>query len=173
MKNYNLLFNKLSFLVSKNLNDIFLKYNLNTPCFMIAESCTGGLISEVIIRTPGVSRFYNGCIVAYSNNLKVNLIGVDENIINKYGAVSYETAYEMVFKLAQKYNLKFCISTTGISGPTGGSIKKPVGTVYFGFYVLDQINVIKNVFYGNRQEISYKATLFALKQFLKKLIQIK
>ena len=100
-----------------------------------AESCTGGLVSSTLINYPGISSvFMEGC-VTYSNESKINRLGVSENTLIKYGAVSEETAREMAEGIAKNLNTNVAISTTGIAGPGGGTTDKPVGLVYIGIYI--------------------------------------
>jgi len=96
----------------------------------IAESCTGGLITDRITNVPGSSAFLDRGIVAYSNECKVDTLGVPKEVLEKHGAVSEETAISMAEGVRKLANADMGISTTGIAGPTGGSELKPVGTVY-------------------------------------------
>jgi len=120
------------------------KYTLS-----IAESCTGGLISKTITDVEGSSDFYKGSIVAYDNCIKINELGISESIINSKGAVSDEVARAMSSSIKEKFKTDIGIATTGISGPGGGSDKKPVGLIYiaisFGNKIFSkQFNLIPN-----------------------------
>ncbi|MBP5236582.1 MAG: nicotinamide-nucleotide amidohydrolase family protein [Clostridia bacterium] len=97
-----------------------------------AESCTGGLLGKLITDNPGVSEFYLGGAVCYSNEAKIRLLGVSERTISEHGAVSRETAEEMAEGIRKKLGADIGVSTTGIAGPGGGTEKKPVGLVYVG-----------------------------------------
>ena len=97
-----------------------------------AESCTGGLISKMITDVAGCSDVFEGGVVSYSNDVKMKLLGVKPETLEKHGAVSYETAKEMALGVRQACMADVGISTTGIAGPTGGTAEKPVGTVYIG-----------------------------------------
>lgn len=97
-----------------------------------AESCTGGLISKMITDVAGCSDVFEGGVVSYSNDVKMKLLGVKAETLEKHGAVSYETAKEMALGVRQACMADVGISTTGIAGPTGGTKEKPVGTVYIG-----------------------------------------
>lgn len=99
-----------------------------------AESCTGGLLSNMFTDVPGSSEYFNGGIVAYANEVKINQLNVDERILIEYGAVSREVALQMAKGAAETMNSEIGISTTGIAGPGGGSPEKPVGTVWIGFW---------------------------------------
>jgi nicotinamide-nucleotide amidase len=94
------------------------------------ESCTGGLFAAAVTDIPGASAIFNRGIVAYCDDAKISELNVDPKIIEKFGAVSFETAKAMVIGLENKTGSRICISVTGIAGPTGGSIEKPVGLVY-------------------------------------------
>lgn len=98
--------------------------------FGTVESCTGGLGGKLITDISGVSGCYEGSIVSYSNEIKSNLLGVSCETIEKHGAVSAQTASEMVFYGLQKLNCDYCFSITGVAGPGGGTLQKPVGSVY-------------------------------------------
>lgn len=98
----------------------------------VAESCTGGLVSNEIISTPGSSKIFNLGIISYSNQSKEKILNVKKKNIVKYGAVSTQVCKEMVENLYKISKSKICISTTGIAGPGGGSSLKPVGLVFIG-----------------------------------------
>lgn len=95
-----------------------------------AESCTGGYVANQITSVPGASRYYEGSVVSYSNEVKVNVLGVSRETLEAYGAVSEQTAREMAEGARRALNTTFAISTTGIAGPDGGTAEKPVGTVW-------------------------------------------
>ncbi|OHX64840.1 competence/damage-inducible protein A [Flammeovirga pacifica] len=97
-----------------------------------AESCTGGFVAQRITKMSGCSTFYNGGIVSYSNEVKMSQLGVKEETLKKYGAVSEQTALEMAANVKAKYGADYGIATTGIAGPGGGTEEKPVGTVWIG-----------------------------------------
>jgi nicotinamide-nucleotide amidase len=95
-----------------------------------AESCTGGEIAHMITSVPGSSAYYKGSVVAYSNSVKTRLLGIDEEIISKYGAVSEETVKEMAKSARRILGTDFSLATSGIAGPDGGTESKPVGTLW-------------------------------------------
>lgn len=95
-----------------------------------AESCTGGYVANQITSIPGSSRYYEGSVVSYSNEVKMNVLGVSRETLDAYGAVSEQTAREMAEGARRVLNTTFAISTTGIAGPDGGTAEKPVGTVW-------------------------------------------
>lgn len=95
-----------------------------------AESCTGGGIAALITSVPGSSEYFKGGIVAYSNEIKKNLLSVSNQTLEKHGAVSQETVIEMVRGAMKSIKSDYAIATSGIAGPGGGSIEKPVGTIW-------------------------------------------
>ena len=97
----------------------------------VAESCSGGLIASRITDVAGSSVYFHGAVVAYSNEAKVSQLGVESSTLKKYGAVSEPTAREMAEGVRKLFGVDWGVSTTGISGPTGGTPDKPVGLVYF------------------------------------------
>ena len=117
-----------------------------------AESCTGGMVASALIDYPGISSvFLEGC-VTYSNESKIKRLGVKEETLNKYGAVSEETAIEMAKGIAEGLGADIGLSTTGVAGPGGGTDEKPVGLVYTAVYFKGEIKVYKNIYNGNRQK---------------------
>ena len=131
------------------------------------ESCTGGLLASEITNIPGSSLWFDRGFVIYSNQSKIDCVGVKPNTLNKYGEVSQETANEMALGGLVNSGGNIVISITGIAGPTGGSKIKPVGMVFFG--IAQKENIIfehQALFKGNRAEIREKALLFALNQLL-------
>ncbi|MEG1424682.1 MAG: competence/damage-inducible protein A [Peptostreptococcaceae bacterium] len=124
----------------------------------VAESCTGGMVSSSLINYPGISSvFIEGCIT-YSNEAKVKRLGVKEETLKKFGAVSEETAKEMAYGVAKGFDTNIGLSTTGIAGPEGGSDEKPVGLVYMGIYINGSTTVKKYNFNGSRSLIRQRAT---------------
>ena len=128
----------------------------------VAESCSGGQLSSTITKVPGVSRIFNMGIVTYSNQAKSSLLKIPISKIIKHGAVSKEVALSMVLKLAKLSKSKICISTTGISGPSGGTKNKPIGLVYIGVKFNKQVFVVKNIFIGDRKKIQNDTVNYAL-----------
>jgi len=117
-----------------------------------AESSTGGLISSRVINVPGSSAYMKGGIVAYSNEIKEKILGVKEEILKKFGAVSEETAKEMVLGVRKLFNTDIALSDTGIAGPTGATPTKPLGLHYIGFYNNGVVEVHKVIQKGERND---------------------
>jgi nicotinamide-nucleotide amidase len=97
----------------------------------VAESCSGGLVASRITDVAGSSGYFHGAVVAYSNEAKVSQLGVQSATLEKYGAVSEPTAREMAEGVRKLFGVDWGVSTTGISGPSGGTPEKPVGLVFF------------------------------------------
>ena len=141
--------------------------NLTITC---CESLTGGLVASRIVEVAGSSKVLNESYVTYAISSKISLVGVDKEIIDKYGVVSEETAYEMAKKSSLKAKSDIAISTTGIAGPTGGDEKNPVGTVCFGFKIGDEIITLRKVFENKgRNKIRNMAANFAISYMCKLL----
>ena len=113
-----------------------LSQNKSLAC---AESCTGGLIAHKITQLSGVSQFFMGGVVTYSNQAKTDFLGVTQALLEKHGAVSSEVAAAMAEGARQKFGVDIAISTTGVAGPTGGSAEKPVGLVWLGLATADGV----------------------------------
>ena len=128
-----------------------------------AESCTGGMIASKLIEVPGISKNFIESIVSYSNEAKIKRLKVKKETLEKYGAVSEEVAREMLAGLKTDIG----ISTTGIAGPDGGTKDKPVGLVYIGIKVKDEVKVFKRELKGDRNKIRQRAMMHALYNLLK------
>ena len=124
-----------------------------------AESCTGGLLSALITDVSGISKVFDRGVVTYSNESKMSELGVKKDTLDRYGAVSEETAIEMAKGLYDTTGSDICISVTGIAGPDGGSEQKPVGLVYIGVCYLGNCYAEKFNFRGNRSRIRNSSAL--------------
>lgn len=131
-----------------------------------AESCTGGMISSTIVDVPGASTVVNECHVTYSNEAKVKYLGVKEDTLNKYGAVSEETAYEMALGAQKIADANVAVGVTGLAGPGGGTEQKPVGLVYVGYNVNGKVIVERYIFKGNRTEIRTQTTTKVIERLI-------
>ncbi len=139
---------------------IFLQMHQGT--LAVAESCTGGWISKRITDIPGCSQYFLGGMVTYSNQSKIDLLGVDPEILRQHGAVSAQVAEQMADGVRRRFGSTYGLSVTGIAGPTGGTPEKPVGVVYFGWS--DSVNVSHHriLCNGDRDLIRQLATQNAL-----------
>ena len=118
-----------------------------------AESCTGGMIGACLTSIPGISRYYGYGFVTYSNEAKQKLLGVLPDTLNKFGAVSAETALQMAQGALRVSGSDIAVSVTGIAGPGGGTALKPVGLVYVGFASEDKRLFKKLNLSGNRDTV--------------------
>ncbi|MDR3540143.1 MAG: competence/damage-inducible protein A [Desulfosporosinus sp.] len=129
-----------------------------------AESCTGGLLGAALTQEPGSSEFYLGGVVSYSNSVKQEILGVNEDDLKKFGAVSEEVAKEMAAGVRSKVGSDLAISTTGIAGPDGGSDQKPVGLVYIGLATPEGVQAKRFQFYGERESVRQLTVQAALNE---------
>ncbi|MBF0331465.1 MAG: nicotinamide-nucleotide amidohydrolase family protein [Candidatus Omnitrophica bacterium] len=123
-----------------------------------AESCTGGLIGHTLTNIPGSSDWYKGGVIAYANDIKIRLLGVPSAMIEQYGAVSAPVAQAMAEGARHRLKSDLAIATTGIAGPAGGTVKKPVGLVFIAMATPKKTLVKKFIFKGSRLNIK-KQTL--------------
>lgn len=145
-----------------NIEDVVYKLlSENGLTISFAESCTGGMISSKFVDIPGVSKVYNGSVVAYSNEVKISLLNVPETIISTYGAVSEECVKFMAENVRRILKSDFAVAVSGIAGPTGGSEAKPVGTVCFAFSSDSFTHTVTHNLRGNREMVRKRSTLLA------------
>lgn len=146
----------------------------------LAESCTGGLVSQEITSVAGSSAWFDRGFVTYSNCAKVEMLGVAEQTLLNYGAVSEATALEMVKGALKNSHAQIAGSITGIAGPDGGTADKPVGTVCFAWAEAEAISQnttnqnttsqsATRLFIGNREEIRQQAAVFLMAQLIDQL----
>jgi nicotinamide-nucleotide amidase len=142
----------------------------NKKTLSTAESCTGGYISHLITSMAGSSAYYKGSIISYSNEIKIGLLDVNPLTIEKYGAVSKETVIEMANGVLKKMKTDYAIAVSGIAGPDGGSIEKPIGTIWIAVGNNKSIITEKFLHGEDRGRNIRKAALSAL-NMLRKVIQ--
>lgn len=135
------------------------------------ESCTGGLVGKILTDLGGSSGYYQGGIISYANAVKEQVLGVSSETLATYGAVSEETAKEMVEGVFRVLRTDYAIATTGIAGPGGGSQEKPVGLVYIGIGTPRGITVHKEIFIGDRTSIRKSVAERAIQYVYKELIE--
>ena len=136
-----------------------------------AESCTGGLVGKMLTDLGGSSGYYQCGVISYANAVKEQVLGVSSETLATYGAVSEETAKEMVEGVFRVLRTDYAIATTGIAGPGGGSQEKPVGLVYIGIGTPRRITVYKEIFIGNRTSIRKSVAERAIQYVYKELIE--
>jgi len=128
-----------------------------------AESCTGGLLAACFTDVPGASNWFEQSWVTYSNDAKTNRLGVNSATLQQYGAVSEQTVLEMANGARAKAQADIAVAISGIAGPDGGTQDKPVGTVWIGWSLSEQLtDAERAVFVGNRQQVRNAALIAAL-----------
>ena len=157
-----------------NLEAEKLYYNCikNRLTITTAESCTGGMISSAIVHINGSSKIYKSSFIVYSNDMKSALLNIPNDLITKNGAVSEIVALNMAKNSLKILKADLSIAVTGIAGPTGGSIDKPVGLVWIGIGTKEKLVTNKYQFDGNRLEIRQKTTYESLKLANKIILKI-
>ncbi len=148
--------------------EIYLWMKEHRKTLALAESCTGGFMASQLTSVPGSSAYFLGSVVAYSNWLKEEILGVSKATLQTHGAVSREAVHEMWRGLMQKTKADFGIAVSGIAGPTGGSEEKPVGTIWYALGG-DTVEVDTFVVQGNRHTVILRATERILGLLYKKI----
>jgi nicotinamide-nucleotide amidase len=136
-----------------------------------AESCTGGYIAHLITGIPGSSAWFKGSVVAYANEIKENILGVNPASIREYGAVSKQVVTEMAVSLQTRFDAGYVIATSGIAGPDGGTPDKPVGTTWIAIATPRDVVALHYLYGDNRERNIRRTALQALNLLRKKLIQ--
>jgi nicotinamide-nucleotide amidase len=135
----------------------------------VAESCTGGCLSALLTSISGSSTYFDRGYITYSNQAKMDMLDVDAEILEQFGAVSEQSALEMVNGVIQNSHSDVAVSITGIAGPTGGTVEKPVGMVCFGFCVKDKHFVKTQHFSGDRETVVANSVDFAIQTLVDEL----
>lgn len=166
-KNAQELFKGKIFIADNPIKHIVISLQKHQKTISIAESCTGGLISKMITKIPGASNVYEGGLVTYSNRIKTSWLGVDENSLKTYGAVSEAVIKQMLQGVLKASNADFAIATSGVAGPEGGTKTKPVGTVFIGVANKEGKFLVERLFLqGDRNYIQSQSSYAALKLLL-------
>ena len=134
--------------------------------FGFAESLTGGMISSQIVGVPGASAVFSGSVVSYTNEVKMNVLGVPSSVIEKNTEVSAECAEAMAEGVCRVIGCDYAVAVTGIAGPTGELPGKPVGTVYFGYHGNGKSGSFRRYFEGDRLEIRNKTAECAVETLI-------
>lgn len=127
-----------------------------------AESCTGGGVGAALTSVPGASNVFLGGVVSYSNAVKCNVLGVRGETLAEFGAVSSETAAQMAVGARRLTGADLAVSVTGVAGPGGGSVEKPVGLVWFALASADGVRSEKAIFAGDRAAVRKQSVVHAL-----------
>ncbi|OFX23485.1 MAG: hypothetical protein A2041_15090 [Bacteroidetes bacterium GWA2_31_9b] len=155
---------------SEQLEDVIAKLLLTKGITLsIAESCTGGYISHLITSISGSSAYFKGSIIAYSNEIKENILNISKSNLEAYGAVSKQVVEEMAIHVRELFDTDFSIATSGIAGPTGGSQEKPVGTIWIAIADKNGVISLKYVFGDDRLRNIQRASLTALNMLQKRV----
>lgn len=149
--------------LTKTLSEILLS---KAWTISLAESCTGGLVCATLTELAGSSNWFERGYITYSNEAKAECLGVPSEVIESHGAVSEEVAKAMAEGARIQSGSNVAVSITGIAGPTGGSIEKPIGTVCFGWATENQVLTKTMRFDGDRQMVRQQATEFALTELI-------
>jgi nicotinamide-nucleotide amidase len=131
-----------------------------------AESCTGGLIAAAITSVSGSSAWFDRGFITYSNEAKMQMLGVSAKTLEVFGAVSEQTACEMARGVLTHSSATIAFSVTGVAGPTGGTATKPVGMVCFGFATAHGIQTTTQLFEGDRGSVRAQSVAFALRKLM-------
>ena len=134
-----------------------------------AESCTGGLLGHRITQVEGSSKVFKGGMISYSNKAKVDQLNIDQDLLNKFGAVSHEVALKMAKNIRGIFSSDIGVSVTGIAGPGGGTDDKPVGLVYVGYSDSQTVNAYQFNFHSNRHTNKIRTSQSVFSQILKKI----
>jgi nicotinamide-nucleotide amidase len=153
--------------ITQQIGEILCKKNAKLTT---AESCTGGGISKAITAVSGSSQWFEFGFVTYANTAKQKLLGVSQETLDEYGAVSEQVVREMAQGAIQQSNADYAIAVSGIAGPDGGTEQKPVGTVWVCWQTPQQIGTQKFILEGDRQAIRTAAIKNSLQQLLQHLI---
>ena len=144
------------------------KHNYTISC---AESCTGGMLSELITRNQGASKIFMGAAICYSYESKIKILEIEQSLLKSFSSVSEEIALLMAENSRKLFSSTFSLSITGIAGPCGASKNKPIGTVCFGLATPDSVKSKKIHIEGKfRQKIRQNACLFAMNWFKSSMI---
>lgn len=133
-----------------------------------AESCTGGYLAHLITSIAGSSSYFNGSVVSYSNDVKVNVLGVKRQTLDQLGAVSEQTVFEMAEGVKRITNSDCTIAVSGIAGPDGGTFEKPVGTVWIAVHTPNTGTVAKRFLFGDDRERNIRRSALAALDMLRK-----
>ncbi|MDR2867075.1 MAG: CinA family protein [Acholeplasmatales bacterium] len=144
----------------------------NNFTITFAESCTGGLASHLLTNIPGASRVFNFSVVTYANEAKTAFLGVDEQILTTQGAVSKACVEAMAQGIAKVAKSNLSIAISGLAGPTGAT-SKPIGLVYFGYYLNGQVFSTDHQFHGSRRHIQRSSAKFSYYYLIKEIIKLK
>ena len=143
----------------------------NNFTISVAESLTGGKISSMLVEKSGISESFLEGVVCYSNKSKIITLGVNEETLEKFGAVSEEVVKEMALGVANRLGADFAVATTGIAGPNSDESGKPVGLAYIGIYSQGEVSAKEVLFTGDRELIRYRTSVEAFAEIRKNILE--
>ncbi len=149
--------------INNQSKDLYINCIKKKLTITTAESCTGGMISSAIVHINGSSNIFKSAVIVYSNEMKSKILNISNDLILTNGAVSEEVAIHMAKNALNLIKADLSIAVTGIAGPTGGSIDKPVGLVWIAIGSKSKVITKKCQFHGNRLEVRKKTTYESLK----------
>ena len=141
--------------ILESLHDLCVSKGISVA---IAESCTSGLIASKLTLKSGSSSFFKGGIIAYQNDIKIKILGVDEQAILQYTEVSTEVVKQMAEGVRKSFSVDYSIATSGYAGPSGGTNNNPIGTVFIAISSASGVDVERFIFSGDRQGIVSQAS---------------
>jgi len=150
--------------IKKTTKKIIQKLTEDKHTITFAESCTGGRIAVAFTEISGASSVLNGSCVTYSNEIKHLWLGVEEKVLENYGAVSQQCITQMLEGIKKMAGSDYAIAVSGIAGPTGGTEEKPVGTVYIGLQTPFSQEVFHCFFHGDRKQVQEQSVVFAIEK---------
>ena len=150
--------------ITKTTENIILELKKNRQTITFAESCTGGRIAAAFTAISGSSAVLNGSCVTYSNEIKHLWLGVEETVLENFGAVSQQCVAQMLEGIKNLAGADYAIAVSGIAGPTGGTELKPVGTVYVGIQTPFAQEVFHCFFHGDREQVQEQSVVFAIEK---------
>ena len=145
--------------ILESLHDLCVSKRISVA---VAESCTSGLIASKLTLKSGSSTFFKGGIIAYQNDIKIKILGVDEHAILQYTEVSAEVVKQMAEWVRKSFLADYSIATSGYAGPSGGTSNNPIGTVFIAISSATGVDVERFVFSGDRQSIVNQASVKSL-----------
>ena len=144
------------------------KLQIKNEKITFAESCTGGLISSYFTKVSGISDVFDGSVISYANRIKSEWLGVDNRVLEKFGAVSEEVVQQMLLGILEISSSDYAIAVSGIAGPNGGTDVKPIGTIFIGVgdkngkFIVERLNLD-----GNREQIQYQTLMHSIRILIK------
>lgn len=148
---------------------LFAELKKRNQSVAFAESCTGGQLSGEFVKIPGVSEVFSGSVVSYSYQAKEDLLSVSGETLKAFGAVSSQVARQMAHGVRKQFKSDWALAISGIAGPSGGTVEKPVGTVVFSCIGPQTEEAVQKKFGGDRETIQKASVEFALEWLLENL----